>query len=63
MSYGDRGTPRTQAKVLLTHYFQRAGVPSGAGITGEIEKIVDLIVDAAVEEMARQAAASAKGEV
>lgn len=45
---------RARAKSLLVHYFQhladRTGIMLGSDSTDEIEQIVDLIIEAAVDE-------------
>ena len=45
---------RQQAKEMLLHYFgmlfKRTGSPMNAEMAGEVESIVDLIIDAAKEE-------------
>ena len=48
---------RAKAKQLLLHYFtllaQRAGIPWNADNMTEVEMIVDYIVDACKEEIAK----------
>ena len=49
---------REQAKQLLTHYFRIAFAESGADLPwdciSELESIVDLIIDAAKEEIEKE---------